>query len=93
MTYKWRVYVETDIHQEWVQKEDGTPVRIDQYGNQVLQFKMPLGSQKFSVLAKTVKCALGLSHGNADNERSLSLNKKTLSKERSGLSIVTLDGL
>ena len=48
---------------------------------------------KFSVLAKTVKCALGLSHGNADNERSLPVNKKTLSKERSGLSIVTLNGL
>ena len=45
------------------------------------------------MLAKTVKCALGLSHGNTDNERSLSVNKKTLSKERSGLSIVTLNGL
>ena len=45
------------------------------------------------MLAKTVKYALGLSHGNADDERSLSVNKKTLGKERSGLSIVTLNSL
>ena len=45
------------------------------------------------MLAKTVNCALGLCQGNADSERSLSLNKKTLSKDRSGLSIVILNGL
>ena len=93
LTDEWRVYAETDIPQKWLQKEDGTPVRTDHLWNQVLQLKTPLGSQKFSVLAKTVKCALGLSQGNADNESSLSVNKKTLSKERSGLSIVTLNGL
>ena len=36
---------------------------------------------------------LVLSHGNADNERSLSVNKKTLTKERSNLSPITLNGL
>ena len=40
-----------------------------------------------------MKCALSLSHGNADNERSLSVNKKTLTKERSNLSTITLNGL
>ena len=45
------------------------------------------------MLPKTLKCTLGLSLGNADNERSLSVNKKTLSKERSGLSIVTMNCL
>ena len=49
--------------------------------------------QMLDVLAKTVKCALSLSHGNADNERSLSVNKKTLTKERSNLSTITLNGL
>ena len=39
LTDEWRVYAETDIPQEWVQKGDGTPVRIDQYWNQVLQLK------------------------------------------------------
>ena len=54
---------------------------------------MPLGKPKFDVLAKTVKRALSLSHGNADNERSLSVDKKTLTKERSNLSTITLNGL
>ena len=44
LTDEWRVYAKTDIPQEWVQKEDGTLVRIDQYCNQVLQLKTPLGS-------------------------------------------------
>ena len=45
------------------------------------------------MLGKVIKCALSLSHGNADNERSLSINKSTLSKERSSLSITALNGL
>ena len=45
------------------------------------------------MLGKVIKCALSLSHGNADNERSLSINKNTLSKERSILSITALNGL
>ena len=40
-----------------------------------------------------VKCVLSLSHGNADNEKRLSINKNTLSKERSSLSITALNGL
>ena len=40
-----------------------------------------------------MKCALTLSHGNADNERSVSVNKKTLTKERASLSTTTLNGL
>ena len=59
----------------------------------MLKLKSVSGSQKFSVLGKVIKCALSLSHGNADNERSLSINRNTLSKERSSLSITTLNGL
>ena len=70
----------------------GSVVR-DHYWHKVLQLKTPLGKQKFDVLAKTVKCALSLSHGNADNERSLSVNKKMFTKERSKLTTITLNGL
>ena len=45
------------------------------------------------MLGKMIKCALSLSHGNADNERSLSINKNPLSKERSSLSTTALNGL
>ena len=93
LTDEWRIYAETDIPEEWIQQEDGSVVRVDHYWHKVLQLKTPLGKRKFDFLAKTVKCALSLSHGNADNERSLSVNKKTLMKERSNLSTITLNGL
>ena len=92
LTDEWRIYAETDIPEEWAQK-DGSAVRVDQYWNKVLKLKSVSGSQKFSMLGKVIKCALSLSHGNADNERSLSINKNTLSKERSSLSITALNGL
>ena len=90
LTNEWRIYAETDIPEEWAQK-DGSAVRVDPYWSKVLKLKSVSGSQKFSVLGKVIKCALSLSHGNADNERSLSINKNTLSKERSSLSITALN--
>ena len=92
LTDEWRISAETDIPEEWAQK-DGSAVRVDQYWSKVLKLKSVSGSQKFSMLGKVIKCALSLSHGNADNERSLSINKNTLSKETSSLSITTLNGL
>ena len=92
LTDEWGIYAETDIPEEWAQK-DGSAVRVDQYWSKVLKLKSVLGSQKFCLLGKVIKCALSLSHGNADNERSLSINKNTLSKERSSLSITALNGL
>ena len=32
----------------------------------------------FTAFTKVIKCALSLSHGNADNERSLSINKMSI---------------
>ena len=93
LTDEWRIYAEIDISQDWILKEDGSVARVDHYWNKVLQLKTQLGSQRFSVLAKAVKCALTLSHGNADNERSLSVNKKALTKGRASLSTTTLNGL
>ena len=74
-------------------KEDGSSVRVDHYWDKVLKLKSVVGSQRFSVLTKVIKCTLSLSHGNADNERSLSVKKKTLSKERTSLSVTTLNAL
>ena len=79
LTDEWRIYAETDIPEEWTQK-DGSAVGVDQCWSKVQKLKSVSGSQKFSVLGKVIKCALSLSHGNADNERSLSINRNTLSK-------------
>ena len=82
-----------DIPDEWINKEDGSSVRVDHYWDKVLKLKSVVRSQRFCVLTKVIKCALALSHGNVDNERSLSVKEKTLSKERTSLSITTLNGL
>ena len=71
-----RVYTEMDIPAQWLQKDEGSVVRIDHYSDKVIQLKDALGGERFCVLAKVIKCAISLSHGNADTERSLSVNKK-----------------
>ena len=91
LTDEWGIYAETDIPEESAQK-DGSAVRVDQYWSEVLKLKSVSGSQK-CVLGKVIKYVLSLSHGNADNKRSLSINKNTLSNERSSLSITALNGL
>ena len=88
LTVEWWVYAETDIPKEWVNMEDGLQFIITG-----IKLKSVVGSQRFCVLPKMNKCALSLSHGNADNERSLSVSRKTLSKERTSLSITTVNGL
>ena len=47
----------------------------------------------FQVLPKLVKCALSLSHSNADVERSLSVNKRVLTKEKTAMNTETLIGI
>ena len=68
-------------------------LRVHHYWDKVLKLKSVVGSQRFCVLTKVIKCALSLSHSNADHKMSLSVNKKTLSKERTSLSITKLNGL
>ena len=38
LTDEWRIYAETDIPEEWTQK-DGSAVRVDQYWSKVLKLK------------------------------------------------------
>ena len=49
--------------------------------------------EKFSVLPKMIKCALALCHSNADVERSLSINKKVVTKQNVSMKRETLTGL
>ena len=67
--------------------------RLDHYWNHVFEVQSERGTQKYDLLSKVVKSFLALHHGNAKVERSLSDNKKTLSSERTKLSVDTLTGL
>ena len=52
---EWRVYAKTDIPEEWVNKEDGSSVRVDHYWDKVLKLKSAVRSQRFCVLTKVIK--------------------------------------
>ena len=90
---EWKVYQELDIPEDWKVTNEETNVQIDIYWAKVFGVKNPFGQPKFKTLSKVVKCALTLSHGNADTERSLSQNKKVVTKEKSSLSEKTLIGI
>ena len=80
------------IPEEWAQK-DGSAVKSWSILEQSAEAEKCIRKSKLSVLGNVIKCALSLSYGNVDSERSLSINKNTLSKEKSSMSITALNGL
>ena len=53
LTDEWRVYAKTDTPEEWVNKEDGSSVRVDHYWDKVLKLKSVVGSQRVVFLQKS----------------------------------------
>jgi len=88
VTDEWNVY-----HEGSVIDSDSTTQRIDHNWASVFQEKNMQGKFKYSVLQKLVKSLLSLAHGNADVERSLSANKRTLTPDRASLGDLTINGL
>ena len=67
------------------QTEDGLSneyQRIDHYWQNILSMKMEDGKIKYKCLPELVKSALILPHGNADVERSLSVNTSVVTDNR-----------
>ena len=67
-------------------------VRVDHFWNKIFS-KTDESGDKFIILPKMVKCALVLCPSNADVERSLSVNKRMLTKQNVGMKDETLRGL
>ena len=92
-----RAYSHKDIPDTWYMKESdsGEKVydRLDNYWAKLFGIKTTTGDKKFNLLARVVKSALCIHHGNADVERSLSDNKNTVTDERTRLSELTVNGL
>lgn len=93
VTDEWKLYSLQEIPDSWSYDREGSELRIDFYWNKVLQTKKQDGRKKYDILAKLVKAILCLAHGNAEVERSLSENKKLLTKERTLLSDSSINGL
>ena len=83
---EWIRYQEIEINDDDIQG------RIDHFWHRIFNIPDKCGDF-FEVLPKMVKCALTLCHSNADVERSLSTNKKIVTKSNTSLKPETLRGL
>ena len=90
---EWKLYRADDIPDSKIYNDQDEIDRIDHYWGYVLSRKTPSGRLKYKNLRKLVISCLCISHGNADVERSLSINKKLLTNERTLLSEESLNGL
>jgi hypothetical protein len=73
---EWKIYREESVEDNVVYNEDDMLKRADLYWNNILERKTAAGMLKYPGLRKVVMSCLCLFHGNADVERSLSINKK-----------------
>jgi len=89
---EWYIYQNEKIPNEWFEKTNEYH-SIDYYWKNVFTLKTNTGTDKYIALAKLVKCALALSHGNADVERGFSENGFLLTNGRSLLSHASINGL
>jgi hypothetical protein len=94
---EWKLYSVDDIPVEWqISQEsntDGPATSIDDYWSRVISIKNASGLRKYSCLGKVVRACLSLSHGNADVERSFSVNKKVVTADRVSLGQDTINAL
>ena len=93
---EWKIYQEEKIPKSWyivpADKQEKMK-RIDFYWNKILKQKNARGENRYAILPKLIKSVLTLAHGNADVERSLSDNKNTVTKERTRLTTIAINGL
>ena len=85
---EWRAYVHDDEVKTAAEES-----RVDHYWRRVFQLTTAVGNIKYPHLAKVVKAALVLPHGNADVERGVSVNNQIVTPERSRLKEDTINGL
>ena len=83
---EWVKYMDMDISQI---DQKG---RVDHFWKSIFEKAEPVDNP-FVVLPKMVKCALTLCHSNADVERSLSVNKRMITKQNVSMKAETVLGL
>ena len=74
---------------KWNLTEDDQSLHVDHFWKEVFIKKDNWGDQ-FEVLPKMLKYALALCHSNADVERSLSINKRMLTKQNMSMKDETI---
>ena len=90
---EWKLYQHQEIPEDWYKTDETGSTRIDHYWAKVFQKKTLSGTEMFPYLKKLIKAVLTLSHGNADVERSLSVNKQAIGTNRTLLTPELLNGI
>ena len=89
----WKIYREEHVEDDVVYDEDGMCKRVDMYWNDILDRKTAAGILQYPAQKNVVTTCLCLANGTADVERSLTINKKILTPERTLMSDATLNSL
>ena len=87
-----RVVDEWIKYQEFEFSDEDYKCRGDHFWSKVFQ-REDTCAEKFVTLPKMVKCPLALCHSNVDVERSLSINKKVVTKQNTKMKGSTITGL
>ena len=90
---EWKLYRRQEIPEDWFKTDEAGSTRIDHYWARVIEIKTLSGTEMFPYLKKLIKAVLTLSHGNADVERSLSVNKQATGTNRTLLTHESLNGI
>ena len=90
---EWKLYRRQEIPEDWFKTDEAGRTRIDHYWARVIEIKTLSGTEMFPYLKKLIKAVLTLSHGNADVERSLSVNKQAIGTNRTLLTHESLNGI
>jgi hypothetical protein len=92
LNIEWALYCLEKVP-ESISHTGGKHSRVDHYWREILAITTADGVQKYPTLAVVVKTALIIPHSNADVERSLSINNRTVTIDRSNLGEETVIGL
>lgn len=90
---EWKLYQHQEIPEDWYKTHDGESTRTDHYWGKLIQMKTLSGTDMFPYLNKLIKAVLTLSHGNADVEWSLSINKQAIGANRTLVAHESLNGI
>ena len=93
---EWKAYQDQEIPEE-CKRHETRSTRFDHYWAKVSQMENFTGTEMFLRLMKLIKAvltlSLSLSHGNADIERNLSVNKQTTGTNTTLLTPESLNGI
>jgi len=82
---EWTLYSNEKVPESLVTVAKDKPVGVDYYWREILSIKTAVVEPKYPFICVLVKTAFILPHSNADVERSLSVNNRTVTMDKTQL--------